>query len=595
MASVRKLEVPLHLSVPRSVSTPTVKAQNGLDTEGGSTVSNDIFFRHEHPRRALEGNSVIAIVLAALVVAYLLVTCMRHLSKNLRLSSHQVRLLASNFPDDSEDEDKCPAPSGNDGEEATTSNMEGDTGLAEAAGGAAAAAAAQPEEMGAAAPPDPSAQSRRRLPPFTQSIVRKTLLLLQQPAAAVSPLLQVMRPDQCLSMVKTLCVIVAAELSAFSTVPPGLQPLRQQAAAAYATLIDEVLSIGATADEAQRMGWGDDLLVMQRLLHRLAETPPESERLPMHFYSIIMECQQHVSHWMLSQILHFLHTVADVVTPGNTTDSDEVISQQLQVLSAIRRVRLRQILNSTTTRHWIQKQQNRLKTTVVYTPDDILDAVSHNPGNTDQRRKAITNAVIAAGAQPTSDWAPLPLSQEEQQLQLQVHPDLTQQLQQQHQGAPHSDTAKTDGLLPRPPLPPPAEQPPVVPQTPYAMPHDHQPHVAEDYTLLPFDPVEQDAGFPAIHPDPQLSGHDGVLEKAPALLQIQLPFSYNISYLSLPSSLEPSTSSSAPTVPGGLSGDFSAHGHHSGSTDQQQPTQPTPQQTPTSKPELSSSEDEDAR
>ncbi|KAL8448121.1 hypothetical protein Emed_003991 [Eimeria media] len=476
--------------------------------------------------------------------------------------------------------------------------MEGDTGLAEAAGGAAAP---QPEELGAAAPPIPQVQSRRRLPPATQIIVEKTLRLLQQPAAVVTPTLPLMSPDQRLPLVKTLCKIVAAELSAFCTVPPALQPLRQEVAAAYIALIDEVLAIESTARGARQMELRGELRTMQLLLQRLAEPPPETEKLPTHFYATIMDCQQRVCHWVASQVLHVLHNLAGVLTPGHPPDSTRTTAHHVHILNAICRARVYQVINSPTTRYWVQKQQRLLKTTVGFSPRDITKAISLNPGSTQDRVDAVTNAVVAARGNPTTVWAPLPLTSEEQQQQLQGQQTLQQQLHQQqlpqqHQGIAHSHTAGAYGLLPTPSMPPLAEQPPVVPQTPYAMPHHHQPPVAEHQPVLPFDPVEQDAGFPAVHPNPQLSGHDGVLEEAPApQVLIQLPSSYYISYFPVPSPLEPSTSSSATTMPGGPSGDFSAQGHHSGSTGQPHATEPTPQQMPTSSPEISSSEDEDAR
>ncbi|KAL8448122.1 hypothetical protein Emed_003992 [Eimeria media] len=629
MASARKLEGALQLSVPRKDSPLTVQAEHGLNTEGGSAGSNGLFFRHEHPRRALEVNSVIAVVLAALVVAYLLVTCVRHLSKNLRVSSHQVRLLASNFPDGDEGGDKCPAPPGNDGKEAAASTAEGDTGLAEAGGAAAAAAAAQPEEMGAAAPPNPPPQSRRHLPPVTQTLLEKTLLLLQHPAAVVTPILHLMKPDLCFYMVKTLCRLVAAELSAFSTVPLPLQPLRQQVAAAYITLINHALAVGARAYEPQQMEWRRDLRTMQQLLHRLAETPPESENFPTQYYSTIMECQQRASHWVLSQVLHAEHAVVRFVTPGYVVNPDEATYRQLQVLNALCLARLHQILNSGPTRYWLQRQQRLVKADVAYSSKDLSKAIHQNPGSTSDRLLAISNAVLAAGGLPTTVWAPLPLTLQEQQQQLQAHQTLQQQLHQQHldqqhlhqqqlhqqllhqqlfhqqqlhqqqlhqqpQGVLHAHMAGAYGPFPTPPMPPPAGQPPMVPQTPYAMPHHHQPPLAEHQPVLPFDPAIQDADFPTIHPDPQLSSDYVILEESFAP-RVDLPLIYELSDPPVPLPLEPPTSSSAPAISGGLSGDFSAHGHHSGSTDQTQPTQPTPQQTPTSAPKPPSSEDKDAR
>ncbi|KAL8448124.1 hypothetical protein Emed_003994 [Eimeria media] len=592
MTSARKLQGALQLSVSRSVSTPSVKAKTDSNTEGGSIGSSDPFSRHEHTRRALKGNSAVAVVLATLALTYLLVTCMLHLSKSLSISSHHVRLLASKFPDEDEDGDTCPAPPGDDEEEAfASSTLEGEAGLAELAG---ALGAAQLDQMGTPAPADPLVQSRRRLPAVTQALVEKTLRLLRQPAAVVTPILELMRPDQCLSLVRTLCSIAAVELSAFSTVPPPLQPIRQQAAATYVALINQVLSIGATAREVQVIGWRSDMRAMQRLLLRLADIPPENEKLPTQYYSMIMECQQRVSHWMITQVLHVVHNIARSVTPGYTPDPHEANFHQLQVLSALNVARLHQILNSATTRYWLQRHHSKLSVTVVYSPRDLSEAISQNPGSTGNRLNAITNAVFAAGGLPTTKWAPLPLTLEEQQQQLQGDQDSMQQLHQQQQGIPQLHAAEAHGLHATPSIPSSAEQPPVVPQRPYAMPHHHQPPLAQHQTLLPFDPAIQDAEFPTIHPDPQLSSDYVVLEEALAP-QIDLPLIYHLADPPVPSGLEPSTSSSATTMPGGLSGDFSAHSHHSGSTDQAQATHPTPQQTPTGGPELSSSEDDDAQ
>ncbi|KAL8445013.1 hypothetical protein Emag_005247 [Eimeria magna] len=548
---------------------------------------------HQQPRRALgDVGSALAFLVAALALTYLLINCMRHLSKNVRLSSHQVRLLASNFPSEGEDGYRCPAPSGNEGQQSSTSIAEGDTGLAEPA---EAAAAAQLQEMGDPAPPlaDPPVQTRRHLPHATRILVEKTLLLLKQPAAVVSPILPLMKPEHCLSLIKTLCRIVAAELSAFSTVPPSLQPLRRQAAAAYIDLIDLALSTGATAYVAHHMGWLRDMWIMQRLLQRLAETPPETESTPMQYYLTIMECQQRVSYWMISQVLHATHSVARSVTAGYTVDSKKATFRQLQVLSALCVTRLHQIINSGATRYWIQRQQRLLKTTLVYSARDLSNAISQNPGTTSDRLNAITTAVLAAGGVPTSEWAPLPLTSLEQQQQLQGHQDSPQQPHQQHQGAPRLHPTEAYGLSPMPSMPPPAEQPPMMPQTHYIMPHGHQPPHAEHQTLRPFDSAQQDAEFPATRPESQPSSHYELSEEVPAP-QVQLPPVYHTSHLSVPELLVSSTSFSAPAIPGGLPGDFSGGSRHSGSLAPPRATQPRWQQTPKSAPRKSSSEDEDA-
>ncbi|KAL8438212.1 hypothetical protein ACSSS7_000349 [Eimeria intestinalis] len=673
----------------RTDVTPTGKAEIAFSREESSAGSGDVLFSHQHARRARGGGSVLAFVLAALAVTYLLVTCMRRLSKKIWNRSQQVRVLAGNFPAE-EDKGQCSAHSEEGEQPSSTPSAEGDnTGFPEPGG---AAVAAQPEEMGAAAlpPVGPPSHTRRRLPAATQILVERTLLLLRRPAEVANPILLLMRPDQCLFLIRTLCRIALAELSAFSIVPPRLQPLRKHVVAAYLALIHQALSTGATAHEAKRSGQYADLRVLQRLLQRVTDPPPESEKLPMRYYWMIMEGQQHVSHWMISQVLHVASKLAHLLTTDSTKDSNISASHQLYVLRALCVTRLHQILSSPTTRHWLQRQQNKLNTTVVYSPADLSEARAQNQGTTADRLNAITNAIVCAGGQPTMEWAPLPPTAEEQQQLLQGQQVLLEGAahEQQHPGPPHVHLAEAYGL-PSTPFPPPWREPhslellptslmtppqhqpthaphqtllpfdsarqdagfPVVhpdphvsyhflsfwqqqravgqqassthvalaqhlgppqpqpqpynvfrphpafpvelpfmqlPSTPYTAPHEHQvPHL----TLLPFDPAQQDAQFPVLHPDPPLSTHH-VLSQAAQLPQIRLPAPYYVAHLSSPPPIAFSTSFSAAPIPGGLLGDFSAQSHHSGSIGHQEAARFSSQQTLTSVAATSSSEDE---
>ncbi|KAL8438213.1 hypothetical protein ACSSS7_000350 [Eimeria intestinalis] len=537
---------------------------------------------------ALRGKSAFAVVLAALALTYLLVACVRQLSQNLRITGEELRHLASNFPNEEREGDQCPAPSGDGEQTSVTSTTEGDS-----SGESSEAGAAQPEQMGAAALPPAGSpvQTRRCLPALTQALVQRTLLLLRRPAEVMAPILPLLRPYQSLSLIRTLCKIAAAELSAFSTVPPSLQPLRQQAAAVYVCLIHEALNTEATELEADLRGWREGMEVMQVMLQRLANTPPESERLSILSYTMIMECQQRVSHWMLSQVLECAHNVAQLAAAGSAVDLEQGVAQQLQVLNALCATRLRQILNGTTTRYWIQRQQKYLRTTIVYSPRDLAEGITQNPGNAVNRLKALVNAVFAAGGQPTMQWAPLPFTAEEQQQLLQEQPDLSQQDQQPDHWPTHPYPANADELFATPFTQASGPQPQMqAPEIPPITPHEHlRPHAAGQ-TLLPFNQAQQDSEFPVVHPDPQLSGHH-VLSQAVQTPQVNLPPIYDLAYPFSPAFAPPF--SPAP-IPWGLSGGPPAQSHHPGSAGQQQAAQPSSQQTPTRARDTSSSEDEGA-
>ncbi|KAL8438211.1 hypothetical protein ACSSS7_000348 [Eimeria intestinalis] len=670
----------------------TVKEKTGLNTQARSTRSNDPLFRHQHARRELGGRSALAIVLAALALTYLLATCMRRLSKNLKGSSQQLRQLASDFPGEDEDGNQCPKPSGDGVQESATSIPEGDA--SDAAEPPGAAAAAQPEEMGAAdLPPEGTpVQTRRCLPAATQTLVEKTVLLLQRPAEVVKPLLPLMPPERYLSLLKILCKFAAGELSAFATAPSPLQPLRQQAAALYVGLIDEALNTEATAQQADRRGWRRELESLLVLLQGLAKPSPETETIPAKEYSMIMECQQRVAHYAISQVLHSTDMLTHIVNTGHAVEAKQALFKQLQVLGTLCRARLLQILNGATTRFWLQKQQTIKGVTVVYLPHDLTEARFQKPGTTVERIEAITAAILAAGGLPTSQWAPLPLTKDEQQQLPQEHQDLSQQVHQPHEKPPEVHPADAYVLLPTPftPLaghhpqvqlpqiphmtphgqPPhapgqtllllhPAQQgaafPPVLshsqlvyhlvpfwqqqqgggqqglstqmthrqhpgqprpppqaydglpthgaptvrlpptemPQPSQTTSHDHQPPPVGDPTLLSFDPGQQDSEFPAVNPDPQLSGYYTLSEQRPAL-QIPLPPVYSIPHPFPPRPTAPLSSGSAAVSPGDGAGDLIARSHHGSSTGEPQPARPSSQEPPAGPPDTSSSEVEDA-
>ncbi|KAL8445442.1 hypothetical protein Emed_005585 [Eimeria media] len=566
-------------------NVPTVKAVGDLDTEGSSGSTsvglNDLLLTHRQAHRALAGTSVLALVVAAVALTYLMVTCMRHLSRGFKFSNQQSRHLASNFPD--EEGEACQGPPGDDGE------LETEAEDAEGVEPEGAAAAPLPEEqLGALgpAPAAPAGQTRRVLPPVTLGLVERTMLLLEQPVAILTPLIPILRPDQSLALVRNLARLAVLELSAFASVPPCLQPVRQRVTQAYVDLIQYVLTEEPTSTMALQKKWNTSLRNLQLLLERIAGVPPETENLTVDNYRLIIENQQRLCHWTSSQVLNIMHAIAEVKTDDPTQDSDDAVLPLDRVLTSLFTVRRLQVLNNFHLRGWLKCHQRSIATPVIFTRD-LLNKARFTPmGNILNKIDAITYAVISAGGQPASQYAPLLLSVGEQQVMLQ-HQALMQQLgHQQHPGPPHPLQPQAYGPDPMGPF---ARQPaqqahPLmqpVPQAPIAPP----PQAAQGAAQASFfDPAAQDMQFPAVNPDPQISGQ----QQPPApSLQIQLPSIYQYSYGSPLQPDEPSTSSSGDASSEADIGAASAPSQPSSTSDQ-------PQTPHTGTNEESSSDDDDA-
>ncbi|KAL8269238.1 hypothetical protein Esti_006837 [Eimeria stiedai] len=461
----------------------------------------------------------------------MLVTCVRHLSKSFTFSSQQSRLLASNFPH--EDKEACPASSG-DGEQETGSD---DT---EGLEGAAAPAVSVAGDLGAPSPA-PAAlagQTCRRLPP---------------------------------------------------------EPLRQQTAYAYIRLIERVLAEEPTAGLAVRKGWDSHLRVLQVLLQRLALVPPETERKSPESYLTRMTEQQKSCHWTISQALNILQTMKQIKTQSLTKPSDHAIFNQLEVLNSLFVARRVQILQSVTLRYWLERHHRQVPGHPIYCRGTFNRARNTGMGDISERINEITAAVSSAGGEPETQLAllpPLPEDQEHQQKQA----SLNQLEHGQHPLPPHTHSPQATGRALVHSATPPAHHPhPLVqpsPQAPY-MPQPpqppHPPRVAAQL-LVPFDPTEQDAQFPAINPDPEISGQHQAPEPT---LQIALPPTYEHSYVSVSLLDEPSTSFTVDATFGGGFGDPCAHTQPLGSSGQPQPPHASSQHTPSSAKQGFSSDEED--
>ncbi|KAL8445440.1 hypothetical protein Emed_005583 [Eimeria media] len=548
MAAPWRLERSTHFPVGCTNEAQQVKATGSQIREGIPVRQHDLLLRHRlHAHRALAGTSVLALVLAALALTYLMVTCMRYLSKGFRFSNQQSRHLASNYPD--EDEVACQGPPGDDEQDQVA-------GAAEGAGVApeGAAAPALPGELGAPpgpAPAVPAGQTRRILPPQIQDRVGRTLLLLQQPVEALTPLIPSMRPDHCLAIVRTLCRLAALELSGFATVPPCLQPLRQQVAQAYDTMIEQVLTTEQIAEEAVHHDWYKNLRSMQALLRRLAEVPMESERLAPHHYRMTMENHQQASHWMLSQVLKILETIKDIKERDTTSKGDKAAFRQCEVLMSLFVARRLQILRCTTLRHWLVFHQKDFDHSLVYEPIMLMQARRAPVDLLSQRLNELFAAVVDAGGEPATQLVALPPLPEDLQQQQQQQPQLDQ-LEDEQQPGPQ-------------PLDPP------------------QPAQGAAHAPVLFDPAAQDAFFPAINPDPPTAGQQQLLPVPP----IHLPPIYQYSYVSPLQPDEPSTPSSADALSEAELGAASAPSQPSSISGQ-------PRTPHTGTNQDSSSEDEDA-
>ncbi|KAL8440841.1 hypothetical protein Emed_007644 [Eimeria media] len=543
MGAPWRLERSTHFPVGCTNEAQQVKATGSQIREGIPVRQHDLLLRHRlhHAHRALAGTSVLALVLVALALTYLMVTCMRHLSKGFKFSNQQSRHLASNYPD--EDDGACQGPPGDEEQEQGAGAREG-AGVAPEG----AAAAAPPGELGAPpgpAPAVPAGQTRRILPPQIQARVGRTLMLLEQPVEALTLLIPILRPDLCLAIVRTLCRLAVLELSGFATIPACLQPLRQRVAQAYVNLIEGVLKRDQTAAEAVKRDWGENLRSMQMLLRRIALTPLETEKLPMQRYRKTMENHQRASHWVLSQVLKILETIKDIKEQYTTSKGDEAVFQQRDVLMSLFEARRFQILRFVTLRYWLLHQHKHFDSTLIY-GGIVLNQARHAPlDSLGDRLNAIYAAVVDAGGEPASHFAPLPPLPEDLQQQQQQQPQLDQLEDEQQPRPPHPHPPQTHGPAPIPFAPPPAQHahPPAQPspQAPI-MRQPPQPAQGAAHAPVLFDPASQDAFFPAINPDPHIAGQQQLLIPVPP---IHLPPIYQYSYVSPLEPDEPSTPSSA--------------------------------------------------
>ncbi|KAL8432784.1 hypothetical protein ACSSS7_004344 [Eimeria intestinalis] len=396
---------------------------------------------HQHPQqRGVTTSSGLAALVASLMVVYLIITCARTLS-SAGVTGVRLRYLASGSRDG--EEDACLPWLSQEEEEGVHSGVsEGGMAAAAAAaaaaeGGTAAAAAAAaaipPSPAGAAAAAAAAAPlvplsddgSTRYLPPLLEERIEATLRLLKEPIFFLQRLIRINAPKANLAICRTLCRLVALELSAFALVPARLQALRTSVAEAYADLLQQVLTTGHTQKKAKDLGWDTYLLTLQSLLRKLGETPVPTERLLPLKYLSMMYTQQQASHWQYSAIIKILRQMTQVKENDPFEGAQNDIYILHQGLHELYRVRQSQILSRLSWSYWLNHQQIQNFPWFLFSKKCKDEARKVRTGELPVLIAALTDGLRKHGIDPPSHLAPLYGPSEEA-----VQQELRQQWQQ---------------------------------------------------------------------------------------------------------------------------------------------------------------------
>ncbi|KAL8438933.1 hypothetical protein Efla_006681 [Eimeria flavescens] len=396
---------------------------------------------------------VLAALVVSLAVAYVLLTCMRQLFSSFKLNGRQQRLLASNFPSDGAE--SCSLPEGG-GEEANppASEEEGagsevygapaaEQEEEEAAGGGAAAAAGdggggrgggeeeeEEEELEGAVGGAPPHRPNRVLPPELLAAAEEALQMMEQAVAAFRGVMRVISPLHALASARALGRFLLFEASAFSTLPPTLQPARARAVQAFADLINELVNTGPTAFHARERSWAAYLLTLRTLLERVAVANPCSEKVSLHTYVNLSKDNIQLSSWAFANVIQSLNFMQQVSRPHRTFISNDLVYSRIQMLNALQTVRRAQVLNHSLLRFCIETQQSKIWSGFAFDKTMLQRAKSANLGTVEDQMQQITHTVLANTGHLAALPGPVQRVQQYQQQQL-------QQRQLQRQLMPH--------------------------------------------------------------------------------------------------------------------------------------------------------------
>ncbi|KAL8445008.1 hypothetical protein Emag_005242 [Eimeria magna] len=337
-----------------------------------------LFSKQRHAKqKALAASGVLAVILASLALVYLTLMCLRHMSGAHEVNGHRLRFLASSSPPD-------------DSESCLASLAEGEEQEQGEEGGAAV-------QEGASEAPTPevvTGHNWRGLPPAVEEQVRDSLALLAEPLIIMRRLLPVLRPTHAMSLTWVLGRMVCLELSAFALAPASLELLKAEIARAYAEFIEELLTTGDFARQAEARVWENELRIVQVMVTRLAWSPRAPQRLAPGTYISFMIIQRQLCRLQYSMVLQLLERVEALKAADSSLESDDHVFFQMQPLNELYRSRLLQILHRASSRFWIAYQQTKVFPSYFFDAEIEKSAREAQLGTIRAQREALVSAVL---------------------------------------------------------------------------------------------------------------------------------------------------------------------------------------------------------
>ncbi|KAL8424461.1 hypothetical protein Efla_007200 [Eimeria flavescens] len=438
--------------------------------------------RHRKTSTAFSATSALAVFLASLITIYLLLVCLRHLS---RVSSvgESSRFLAGSPPNG----DECSDNSGN--------GEGGDPGDQPATGPFLLATPPMPQEV--------------------QQLMASVLQLLAEPAALCASLLPHLRRKHARGLLHRLGLLAGIELSGFAFLPPGLQPLRAWVANQYVALGEGILGVSSLAPPA------GTLSVMLTYIRSIGEPPDVRLTASVPFYARAMVAQYQLSLFSTFNVLHILNGLVASVSPLDGMVPDAVVSQACRTLEGLYNSRRWQILRRNITRYWLQVQQVRRAQQYFFDIILLREATGRGFSSMPEEMESLRAAIESAGGTAVS---PFPLNEESTGL-LGIEVEAAPESGVQKGSGPEGPDAEFSGLPASAPphgshgafgveghthSEPSGQTGPAPPQGTYYGPWNLLAHPYSGYTL----PAGQHGAYgwtslPLDHPHSEPSGHVG--------------------------------------------------------------------------------------
>ncbi|KAL8455689.1 hypothetical protein Emag_000511 [Eimeria magna] len=245
----------------------------------------------------------------------------------------------------------------------------------------------------------------RQIPSKWEGRFRRVLGSVHQIATTALTMLPSLTPEDAVSFSMQLSMVAAVELATYAYISDNLQPLRAEAGRAFIDLLQAVLDMESTRAAARSMGLSSKLYLLQQFHRELGGVPPLTERF--RDYRLMMISWWRTGFFTTTQILAHLNALhlearQNVVPPAK-------VEAFCQVLDAIFRTRKMQLLGSLTMRHWFVLCQRRIRSFLLFTPDEYEKGRKKRPASSVSPSDKIYHAIVAAGgtvvpvAAPASD------------------------------------------------------------------------------------------------------------------------------------------------------------------------------------------------